>query len=88
MCWLCDQGKAQDHTGSASTPEDRSEAPKASKLGRRDFLKASVASGAAAAGMGSSIRAPPQRTTTTTTTTGRRGTAASRAGATSSGAAP
>jgi len=37
MCWLCDEGKPQDHTGS--------------QLGRRDFLKASTATAAAAAGM-------------------------------------
>jgi cytosine/adenosine deaminase-related metal-dependent hydrolase len=41
MCKLCDEGKPQDHTGSAS----------ASQLGRRDFLKAAVATGAAAAGL-------------------------------------
>jgi len=41
MCKLCDEGKPQDHTDS----------PSASKLGRRDFLKASTAS-AAAAGLG------------------------------------
>src|SRR5437016_5404293 len=37
MCRLCDEGKPQDHTGS--------------QLGRRDFLKASTATAAAAAGM-------------------------------------
>src|SRR2546425_8312503 len=37
MCKLCDEGKPQDHTGS--------------QLGRRDFLKASTATAAAAAGM-------------------------------------
>jgi cytosine/adenosine deaminase-related metal-dependent hydrolase len=37
MCILCDEGKPQDHTGS--------------QLGRRDFLKASTATAAAAAGM-------------------------------------
>jgi cytosine/adenosine deaminase-related metal-dependent hydrolase len=41
MCKLCDEGKPQDHTDS----------PSASKLGRRDFLKASAATGAAAAGI-------------------------------------
>src|SRR5467141_4271292 len=37
MCRLCDEGKPQDHAGS--------------QLGRRDFLKASTATAAAAAGM-------------------------------------
>src|SRR3989449_4082070 len=37
MCRLCDEGKPQDHSGS--------------QLGRRDFLKASTATAAAAAGM-------------------------------------
>src|SRR6267378_1601359 len=37
MCKLCDEGKPQDHSGS--------------QLGRRDFLKASTATAAAAAGM-------------------------------------
>ncbi|HTF15437.1 MAG TPA: twin-arginine translocation signal domain-containing protein, partial [Burkholderiales bacterium] len=37
MCILCVQGKPQDHSGS--------------QLGRRDFLKASTATAAAAAGM-------------------------------------
>ena len=37
MCRLCDEGKPQDHTGS--------------QLGRRDFLKASTATAAAAAGI-------------------------------------
>ena len=37
MCTLCDQGKPQDHSRS--------------QLGRRDFLKASSATAAAAAGM-------------------------------------
>src|SRR5712692_11563415 len=37
MCRLCDEGKPQDHTSS--------------QLGRRDFLKASTATAAAAAGM-------------------------------------
>jgi len=37
MCILCDEGKPQDHSGS--------------QLGRRDFLKASTATAAAAAGM-------------------------------------
>src|SRR6266513_993108 len=37
MCRLCDDGKPQDHAGS--------------QLGRRDFLKASTATAAAAAGM-------------------------------------
>src|SRR5260221_115399 len=41
MCILCIQGKPQDHSGS----------PSGSQLGRRDFLKASTAT-AAAAGMG------------------------------------
>ena len=43
MCTLCDQGKPQNHS--------------VSKLGRRDFLKASTASAAAAAG-GSLFSAP------------------------------
>ncbi len=38
MCKLCDEGKPQDHSGS--------------QFGRRDFLKASTATAAAAAGMG------------------------------------
>src|SRR5258706_5444508 len=42
MCILCIQGKPQDHSGS----------PSGSQLGRRDFLKASTATAAAAAGMG------------------------------------
>src|SRR6266700_2782273 len=37
MCKLCDEGKPQDHTGS--------------QLGRRDFLKATAATGVAAAGL-------------------------------------
>src|SRR5438309_11026819 len=37
MCRLCDEGKPQDHARS--------------QLGRRDFLKASTATAAAAAGM-------------------------------------
>src|SRR6202165_3512210 len=37
MCKLCDEGKPQDHAGS--------------QLGRRDFLKASSATAAAAGGM-------------------------------------
>src|SRR3979409_2635749 len=41
MCKLCDEGRPQDHTGSMS----------GSRLGRRDFLKASTATAAAAAGM-------------------------------------
>ena len=41
MCKLCDEGKPQDHARS----------PIGSQLGRRDFLKASTASAAAAAGM-------------------------------------
>src|SRR6266851_9295858 len=41
MCILCIQGNPQDHSGS----------PSGSQLGRRDFLKASTAT-AAAAGMG------------------------------------
>ena len=40
MCILCDQGKPQDHSGSAS----------GSQLGRRDFLKTATATGVAAAG--------------------------------------
>jgi cytosine/adenosine deaminase-related metal-dependent hydrolase len=40
MCTLCDQGKPQDH----------SRKPQSSQLGRRDFLKASTATAAAAAG--------------------------------------
>ncbi len=44
MCKLCDQGKPQDH----------------SQLGRRDFLKASSLTAAAAAGM-SLFNAPPAR---------------------------
>jgi cytosine/adenosine deaminase-related metal-dependent hydrolase len=50
MCTLCDQGKPQDHTRK----------PRASQLGRRDFLKASSATAAAAAGM-SLFTAPPAR---------------------------
>jgi len=42
MCILCIQGKPQDHSGT----------PSGSQLGRRDFLKASTATAAAAAGMG------------------------------------
>ena len=41
MCRLCDEGKPQDHT----------RLPDRSQLGRRDFLKASAATGAAAAGL-------------------------------------
>ena len=41
MCKLCDAGNPQDHSRSL----------KNSQLGRRDFLKASAATGAAAAGM-------------------------------------
>src|SRR5260221_3151747 len=41
MCKLCDEGTPQDHTGSMS----------GSQLGRRDFLKVSTATAAAAAGM-------------------------------------
>jgi cytosine/adenosine deaminase-related metal-dependent hydrolase len=41
MCILCIQGNPQDHSGS----------PSGSQLGRRDFLKASTATAAAAAGM-------------------------------------
>jgi 5-methylthioadenosine/S-adenosylhomocysteine deaminase len=41
MCSLCDAGKPQDHARS----------PSSSQLGRRDFLKASTATAAAAAGM-------------------------------------
>jgi 5-methylthioadenosine/S-adenosylhomocysteine deaminase len=47
MCILCDQGKPQDHS-------------RGSQLGRRDFLKVSTASAAAAAGM-SLFAAPPAR---------------------------
>src|SRR5262245_25958051 len=50
MCTLCDLGKPQDHTSKPST----------SQLGRRDFLKASTASAAAAAGM-SLFTASPAR---------------------------
>jgi len=39
MCYLCDQGKPQDHA-------------RGSQLGRRDFLKASAAGAAGAAGLG------------------------------------
>ena len=46
MCKLCDEGKPQDHSSS--------------QLGRRDFLKASTATAAAAAGM-SLFAAPPAR---------------------------
>jgi cytosine/adenosine deaminase-related metal-dependent hydrolase len=46
MCTLCDQGKPQDHSRS--------------QLGRRDFLKASTATAAAAAGM-SLFNAPEAR---------------------------
>jgi cytosine/adenosine deaminase-related metal-dependent hydrolase len=42
MCKLCDEGKPQDHTRLLS----------GSQLGRRDFLKASTATGIAAAGLG------------------------------------
>jgi 5-methylthioadenosine/S-adenosylhomocysteine deaminase len=42
MCKLCDEGKPQDHTRSLS----------GSQLGRRDFLKATTATGIAAAGLG------------------------------------
>src|SRR6266852_2800792 len=42
MCILCIQGNPQDHSGS----------PSGSQLGRRDFLKASTATAAAAAGIG------------------------------------
>ncbi len=41
MCYLCDQGKPQDHTRS----------PSSSQLGRRDFLKTATATGVAAAGL-------------------------------------
>jgi cytosine/adenosine deaminase-related metal-dependent hydrolase len=41
MCRLCDEGKPQDHTRFAD----------GSQLGRRDFLKASAATSAAAAGL-------------------------------------
>ncbi|HEV7478021.1 MAG TPA: twin-arginine translocation signal domain-containing protein, partial [Burkholderiales bacterium] len=46
MCILCDEGKPQDHARSRT------------QLGRRDFLKASTATAAAAAGM-SLFNAPP-----------------------------
>jgi cytosine/adenosine deaminase-related metal-dependent hydrolase len=52
MCWLCDEGKPQDHSESPSASKDPAGSPSASKLGRRDFLKGSIAGGAAAAGMG------------------------------------
>jgi cytosine/adenosine deaminase-related metal-dependent hydrolase len=52
MCRLCDEGKPQDHSGSPSASKDRTDSPRPSQLGRRDFLKGSVAVGAAAAGMG------------------------------------
>jgi len=42
MCILCDQGKPQDHSAGSLS---------GSQLGRRDFLKASTATAAAAAGM-------------------------------------
>src|SRR5258707_13713840 len=48
MCILCIQGKPQDH----------SESPSGSQLGRRDFLKASTAT-AAAAGMSPFAPRPP-----------------------------
>src|SRR4051812_28052078 len=48
MCTLCEEGRPQDHGDS----QDRSQ------LGRRDFLKASTATAAAAAGM-SLFSAPP-----------------------------
>ena len=48
MCTLCDAGKPQDHS--------------TSQLGRRDFLKASTATAAAAAGM-SLFNAPPAAAT-------------------------
>jgi cytosine/adenosine deaminase-related metal-dependent hydrolase len=41
MCRLCDEGKPQDHAGSQGGPQ----------LGRRDFLKASTATAAAAGGL-------------------------------------
>jgi 5-methylthioadenosine/S-adenosylhomocysteine deaminase len=50
MCILCDQGRPQDHT----------RLRRQSQLGRRDFLKASAATGAAAAGL-SLFNAPPAR---------------------------
>jgi 5-methylthioadenosine/S-adenosylhomocysteine deaminase len=50
MCSLCDAGKPQDH----------SRLPGRSQLGRRDFLKASTATAAAAAGM-SLFNAQPAR---------------------------
>src|SRR5437762_13125544 len=61
MCRLCDEGKPQDHAGS--------------QLGRRDFLKASTATAAAAAGM-SLFAARPARAedgTEATADSGRRG---------------
>jgi cytosine/adenosine deaminase-related metal-dependent hydrolase len=42
MCWLCDAGEPQDHT----------RLPNRTQLGRRDFLKASAATTAAAGAMG------------------------------------
>src|SRR5712691_1982720 len=48
MCRLCDEGKPQDHTG----------LPASSQLGRRDFLKASTATAAAAAGMSLFVARP------------------------------
>jgi cytosine/adenosine deaminase-related metal-dependent hydrolase len=50
MCTLCDQGKPQDHARNLSR----------SQLGRRDFLKASTATAAAAAGL-SLFNAPAAR---------------------------
>jgi len=46
MCKLCDAGRPQDHSRSKT------------QLGRRDFLKASSATAAAAAGL-SLFNAPP-----------------------------
>ena len=51
MCKLCDEGKPQEHAGS--------------ELGRRDFLKASTLSAAAAAGMSLFAARPRRRATAT-----------------------
>ena len=54
MCTLCDQGTPQDHSASPKDPSARSQ------LGRRDFLKASTATAASAAGL-SLFNAPAAR---------------------------
>ena len=54
MCTLCDQGRPQDHCASPKDPTGRSQ------LGRRDFLKASTATAASAAGL-SLFNAPAAR---------------------------